>query len=108
MPRCLDDPRPMHDHTGDLAVSSRIAVAWDGHVNQRAWLLGQAVQLGSRLMAQHRVGPGPQEHGPELRLAPKVAREGRVHAPLNALPVREPNAVAHLLPREPEFGALGT
>src|ERR1700677_5237005 len=108
MPRGLDDPRSMNDNTGDLAISGRIADVWDGQVNQRALLLRQAVQLSSRLMAQHRVGPGPQEHGPELRLAPKVTREGRVYAALNALPVREPYAVAHLLPREPEFGALGT
>src|ERR1700678_3352863 len=108
MPRGLDDPRSVHDDTGDVAISGRIANVGDGQVNQRAWLLRQAVQLSSRLMAQHRFRSSPQKHGPELRLAPKVTGEGRVHAALNALPVREPYAVAHLLPREPEFGALGT
>src|ERR1700677_3586437 len=96
----------MNEHTGDLATSSRIAGLGDGQVNQRAWLFGQAVELSRRLMAQHRLWPGPQQRRPQLRLSRHLTREGCVHPTLNPLPVRSSHPMTHRVRVEPELGAL--
>jgi hypothetical protein len=51
--------------------------------------------LGRRLVAQDRVRPGPEQRGPQNRLARRLPGEGGVHATLNLLPATTAYPVAH-------------
>lgn len=60
---------------------------------ERRAAVGQAVQFGSRLVAQLRALPGVEHSRPELRRAAHWTGKSRVDAPVDLLPPPAPDLV---------------
>jgi hypothetical protein len=64
------------------------------------------VPFGSRVVAEHGIGAGTQDRGPELRLAPRLASEGGIDTALELLPVPVTDAIPDGLAVQSESNTL--
>jgi hypothetical protein len=107
VPGPQDGIRPVDDDVRDLRP--RWAPRrWDRDGDDRTWLIDQAVPLGCCLVAQYRIGSGPEQGGPEQSLPRWIPREGRVYASLKPLPAATAHSVAHRVRIDADHGALST
>jgi hypothetical protein len=85
---------PADDYAWDLHLR-RMPGRWDRDRDERTGFIDHAVALGSRLVTQNGVRPGPEQGAPEHGLPGGLSGEGCVHAPLESLPSAVPHAAAH-------------
>ena len=62
-------PRPVDNHPPNVPVPGGVLLGRNADVDLRAGLVGQAVNLGGGLVADHGAGPYAEHRGPQFRLS---------------------------------------
>jgi hypothetical protein len=92
MTRLRDPARPVDDHPGRRGHA---LIPRECEVNELAGPVGQVVQLRRGLMAEHRMGSGPEHGRPEPGMAARIPGEGGIHPEVKLLPAPAANSASY-------------
>src|ERR1700738_883574 len=90
LPLRYQAPRPVDNHARDLPVLARATLGRNAYMYPCTRLVGETMNLGRGLVAEHRTSPHAQHHGPQLRLSGEVSGERCVGSAVRAPPRSRP------------------